>query len=639
MGDQDAIRELVVQARAGHEEALDTLARRVEGRVCAYIYRVTLDSDLTQDISQEVLLTMVRSLSRFNDPDRFWPWLYRIAQSKIQQHFRTKQRKSLPSDDETLREIAAEDEAGLHSHGLHEAMRREMIAKVLTAMRHLAEQYRAVLSLRCFDQLSYTDIAATMDCSEVRARVLFYRAKEALRKQLSRQGISKSMLVTCLGLFGKITAPSEAAESAATVTASSTQVSLTTVFVAHAGPLAALAAVIVLAVGLSATREAPAPPAQTEETAPPQIQNLHFTTQLEYTGPEAENSLSKGAYEQWFRFPEGLDGPMFFRMQRWNAHQTESLCAWLQDAQANYYYESGSRQIYLHNYRVFWSSLRVRRLPTDGAEFTAFLDLAEGDMGNVVYTRDGETGRLARAIDYRFTDAYGFRTDFEYDPCGPEAFDASWHADAPRIDQRDTMHKRGWTYVRLSGRIGRHTISGTSRVPFLYGPAQQHPAWLSLRIGDDLLLTDSADGASVCMVDGDLVATYPAGTFMEGLARPWMGMHTLDTVRRDAVRRRIRFTTKALQEKPYIAVTLRPEGAQLTKLTYTVDSETDVIDRIEFELNYQPGGEVVFTWLQDIDGAEPDFPPPPPLAAPDAKRSRPLDTLWLIALAQNDLAP
>ncbi|MBN1360837.1 MAG: sigma-70 family RNA polymerase sigma factor [Sedimentisphaerales bacterium] len=637
MVDQDAICELVVQARAGHEQAMDTLAHRVEGRVCAYIYRVTLDSDLTQDLSQEVMLTMVRSLSHFNHPDRFWPWLYRIAQSKIQQHFRTKQRRLARANDETLREIAAENEAGLHDHGLREAMRRETVAKVLTAMRQLAEQYRAVLSLRCFDQLSYADIALTMDCSEVRARVLFYRAKEALKKQLTRQGIGKGMLVACLGLFGKVTAPADAAEGATAVTAASTHVALSTVVAANTIPIAALVATVAIAVGLSVSNPASAPPADATAPPPRQIRNLHFTTQLQNTGPEAENSLTKGAYEQWFQFPEGLDGPMLFRMQRWNADQTERLCAWLQDAQTNCYFSSGENKIYLNNYRVFWSSLRVRRLPTDDAAFTEFLDHVEGDLGDVVYTRDAETGMLASALDYRFIDAYAFRTEFEYNVPDAMPCEANWHADAVRVDERDAMHKRGWTYLRLSGRIGNRAITGTGRIPFFYALAQGHPAWLRLRIGDDPELVDCSDGAWTCSANGNPIATYPSGTFLEGLARPWMGMHTLDTVRRDAVRRRIRFTTAPLDDQARATVTLRPEGLQLTSLTYTIDTETDVIERIEFEINYQPAGEMVFTWLQDIPGVEQDFPAPQAPSALPTVQKQTLEALWLILLAQNEL--
>ena len=82
---------------------------------------------------------------------------------------------------------------------------------VMTAMRGLREKHRAVLALRVFEQLRYSEIAVVMQCSELGARMLFIRARSALRKRLSDHGISKTLMIMCLGLFGKLTAPSEAA--------------------------------------------------------------------------------------------------------------------------------------------------------------------------------------------------------------------------------------------------------------------------------------------------------------------------------------------------------------------------------------------------------------------------------------------
>ena len=71
--------ELVERARAGDEASLDRLAKAVEGRLCAYVYRLTLDEFLAQDLMQETLLEMVKSLKKLKQPERFWGWLYGIA--------------------------------------------------------------------------------------------------------------------------------------------------------------------------------------------------------------------------------------------------------------------------------------------------------------------------------------------------------------------------------------------------------------------------------------------------------------------------------------------------------------------------------------------------------------------------------
>jgi len=65
-----------------------------------------------------------------------------------------------------------------------------------------------------------------MGCSEFSTRMLFLRAKRALQRELSRNGFGKGSLLAALVLFGKITAPTEAAVAQVSVTAATTKVGL-----------------------------------------------------------------------------------------------------------------------------------------------------------------------------------------------------------------------------------------------------------------------------------------------------------------------------------------------------------------------------------------------------------------------------
>ncbi|HEC01916.1 MAG TPA: RNA polymerase sigma factor, partial [Phycisphaerales bacterium] len=214
MIEEKACIKLVRLAQQGHENCMSRLAEEAEGRLRAYIYRVTLDHDLTQDLSQEALLQMVKSLKSLKKAERFWPWLYRIAQSKIQQHYKTKQKKTAITESALYEDFLAQRCDGRQEDGFGQLARKELSRKVMSAMQRMQQNYRAVLSLRCLEQLSYADIGVAMECSEVTARVLFFRARQALKRQLSQQGLSKGFLLTSLGLFGKLTTPAEAASSA-----------------------------------------------------------------------------------------------------------------------------------------------------------------------------------------------------------------------------------------------------------------------------------------------------------------------------------------------------------------------------------------------------------------------------------------
>ena len=167
MAEEDTWCKLVELAQRGREDCMSQLVHEAKGRLCAYVYRVTLDHDLTEDLSQEILLQMVQSLEHLNQAERFWPWMYRIAQSKVHEHYKTKQRKKMISASAFYKDFLSHKSEYSQEDGLRQMLNDELSKKVMTAMKQIKQQYRAILSLRCFEQLSYSDIAEAMECNEV----------------------------------------------------------------------------------------------------------------------------------------------------------------------------------------------------------------------------------------------------------------------------------------------------------------------------------------------------------------------------------------------------------------------------------------------------------------------------------------
>ena len=63
--------DLICQAQAGDAERLATLADVVRQRIYAYIHRVTLDPDTAQDHTQDTLVSVLGSLDKLEQVDRF----------------------------------------------------------------------------------------------------------------------------------------------------------------------------------------------------------------------------------------------------------------------------------------------------------------------------------------------------------------------------------------------------------------------------------------------------------------------------------------------------------------------------------------------------------------------------------------
>lgn len=88
---------LVKQAQLGDKESINKLAELAWERLHTDIYRLTMHHDLMQEIIQESILEMLKILSDLKEPNRFWPWLYKIALNKIRLHHRSNQyRKTVP---------------------------------------------------------------------------------------------------------------------------------------------------------------------------------------------------------------------------------------------------------------------------------------------------------------------------------------------------------------------------------------------------------------------------------------------------------------------------------------------------------------------------------------------------------------
>jgi RNA polymerase sigma-70 factor, ECF subfamily len=607
-GPKDHI-ELVRQAQQGHPEARGDLLRIVEPRLAEYVGRLTLDRDLTTDIVQESITEMLRIFDTLRDPERFWCWLYTITLNKVRMHYRQRWRRR-----ETALSEVHED--WLQARGqdvLAELVTKELKDIVVRALGQLEPRQRAVLTMRCYEQMSYEQISAALGCSSLGARALFYRAKKALTSLLKSQGIDKGALPVALLVFGKFSAASKATAANVSISAATLRVGLGGVLVGVAtGPLAAVllgmtlaAAGGVFVVGTGLGRDG-SPPAARAEIAP--------------VAAVSQNDSC------WYYYPPGAADTVMIRTRDRNVAYSQ----WLQKDQANYYRQGNS--IRIRNYRQFAPDLAVWRLPTDPPALRAFLrtqDRCDLDLESVVA---GPRGLLV-AVEQ--AQAGGRRqATLNFDVSMEDYFRQDWSLEAAVVDQRDDAHRAGWTYFTISGHLGTQPVRGYGRLPFVAAARADHGPALQLTVGDDLRLLDLGAVAEIHRRSGAVVTRYPGGSLFQGLGRPWSGLHTIDTIRRDAAGAGIAFTTQLLPDGRHVEIVLH--GPQV-RLTYCVHLYQDWIESIVFSSEDVLLGEWTFNY------PKPDEADPYRLPVSSSSRSRgPAfgpNSLWLMRLAQGNVVP
>ena len=609
--------ELVRKAQLGDKECLDRLAEAARVHLREYVLRLTLREDLTQDIVQESILEMFKVFDKLKSAENFWSWLDGIAFNKIRSHYGRQWRHKTISLSDIDREFATEDSQS----ALADMVNRELKQVVLISMRELAPRHRAVLTMRCYKDMPYSEIAGLMGCTEFGAQALFYRAKKALAKKLSSHGLGKGYLLTALVLFGKLTATTEATVANVSVTAATLKVGAAASLAAMVTSKIAIVSVVTTAAIAVGTV------AMTLGTDKIDIGPERINAQTSFNTPA--RTVAKGMEECWYFFPEGPGRVVMMRLLNFNSSGKNSHCRNLQNQHANYYYDKNT--IYVNNFRMYNPDLSVARLPTDGEDLSRFISQVEGRQADMEYVSNRSKGLLV--ISKRSSE-HGdriWRTDRHFNVLEEEYFQFNWPQNARIVDNRDQMHKRGWTYFRITGRVNGEEVSGTGRMPFVYAASGQSNPWLKLQFGNGTKIVDSASGACIFDGSGKAVAAYAAGSFFKGLGRPWMGLHTIDTVRRDAAEKQVWFETRHLPGGAKAEVVLMREQV---RLVYTINMESDVIEKIMFSAGNGGEGELEFSYLQNIDNLGNEFTPPR-IGSYRRPQQNPPGMLWIATLLNN----
>ena len=178
---------LLDQARAGCEQSFESLVKQHSEKMIRLALRMVNNRSDAEDIVQEAFLRLYRSLSSFRGDSRISTWLYRIVSRLCIDHLRREKIKrklfffSRPSDTYDPIEQTASSEATQDD----QAIAREQLGHVLTALNRLSPRQRAVLTLRHQEELPLNEIAEILGLSVGSIKVHLHRAVKTLRSVLA----------------------------------------------------------------------------------------------------------------------------------------------------------------------------------------------------------------------------------------------------------------------------------------------------------------------------------------------------------------------------------------------------------------------------------------------------------------------
>lgn len=180
--DNENIQQLLSEARSGNRASMGRLAGIVRERLYPFVFRTTFDHDLTEDVLQETLLTMVGQVACLREKRKFWPWVFRIAWNKIQDNLRRRRHHS--SGKATLLQNQSYETRAGGGSLLDATIHAERLQQLSEAVEQLSRQHKDILRLRYYEQLPYTEIATLTRSTPQKARARFHRAKKFLKARM-----------------------------------------------------------------------------------------------------------------------------------------------------------------------------------------------------------------------------------------------------------------------------------------------------------------------------------------------------------------------------------------------------------------------------------------------------------------------
>ena len=194
-GPLQAIREalLIRRLRQRDEKAFEEVVVLYRDKVFGLVLRMVGNREEADDLSQEVFITVLKSIHTFRGDSKFSTWLYRIASNHTKNRMKYLHRRAYKTTGEL--DEAAENamtrgdaQAKGREQTPESAMAGRQIDRVVQdAIAQLDEDHREIIVLRDMEELSYEEIAEITGLAEGTVKSRLHRARTALKEHVQKR--------------------------------------------------------------------------------------------------------------------------------------------------------------------------------------------------------------------------------------------------------------------------------------------------------------------------------------------------------------------------------------------------------------------------------------------------------------------
>lgn len=181
--------EIVEKIKQGRVDLFEEIVNRYQRKLVNYIYRMISDIDTAMELCQEVFIKVFNSLDKYNPEYKFTTWVHRISSNATIDLMRKKKIEaySLDTNDQ---EDAPSLKNQIAADGLTPLENLEMAqlqARIESAIDELPFIYKQLIVLRHINELSYEEIATTVNLPLGTVKNRIFRGREMLKAKLASE--------------------------------------------------------------------------------------------------------------------------------------------------------------------------------------------------------------------------------------------------------------------------------------------------------------------------------------------------------------------------------------------------------------------------------------------------------------------
>ncbi|HRR75759.1 MAG: RNA polymerase sigma factor [Ruminococcus sp.] len=166
---------------SGDKDAIDEIIKEYKDGLVYYLYSITRDMQLAEEAAIDTFVKLYVDKPRFKGSGAFKTWIYTIGRNKAYDSVRKLSKLSCTPLEEAYYISDGNDIE-------KKVDKDEMRADLRRIVSKLKPEYSQAICLVFFENFTNDEAAKIMNKSNKQVRDLLYRAKQILKKELTKEG-------------------------------------------------------------------------------------------------------------------------------------------------------------------------------------------------------------------------------------------------------------------------------------------------------------------------------------------------------------------------------------------------------------------------------------------------------------------